>query len=102
MGILPHIKSQFRRFETERPSVITRVIIRKSKFERAHQASHQVSPPPRAAAEDDEDDEEEEDENDEPVHDLDPIRVMRESHRPMRLATVGIVALLEWHTESYP
>ena len=28
LGILPHIKSQFRRFETERPSVITRVIIR--------------------------------------------------------------------------
>jgi len=29
LGILPHIKSQFRRFETERPSVITRVIIHK-------------------------------------------------------------------------
>ena len=51
LGILPHIKCQFRRFETERPSVITRVIIRQSKFESAHQASHQVSPPPCAAAE---------------------------------------------------
>jgi len=81
IGILPHITSQFRRFEKERPSVITRVIIRERKFESAHQASHQVSPPPCAAAEprmgdhesdglEYQDDEEEEDEDDESVHDL--------------------------------
>ena len=61
--------------------LIKPVIIRKRKFERAHQARHQVSPPPRAAADprmgdhesdglENQDDEEEEDEDDEPEHDL--------------------------------
>jgi len=35
-------KSQFRRFETERPSVISRVIIQQREIESVHQDSHQV------------------------------------------------------------
>ena len=76
-------KSQFRRFETERPSVIFRVIIRQREIESSssQSSSSKVSLPLCAAAEprmgdhesdglEYQDDEEEEEEDDEPVHDL--------------------------------